>query len=285
MLETTRLLVQSAHAILDAAVEAHAPSKLFAMFSGGHDSLAATAVTARHPAFTAAVHINTGIGIEQTRQFVRDTCERQGWPLIEVGPPETLRDRYENTVGYEDIVMEHGFPGPGQHPFVYQRLKERLIRALAAQERRGKAPLLFATGIRLDESVRRFRNYAESAAEGYFKDGGKVWASPIQDWEKVVCMDVIEDFGLERNEVVDLLHMSGECLCGAFARPDEMQDLETWFPETAAYLHELERRAEAAGRIGCVWGRRPDPVHADQLRLLPILPLCTSCESGAVAQS
>lgn len=278
----TAALVKQAHAIIDAAIEAEKPSQVFAMFSGGHDSLTATAITAEHPRFTAAVHVNTGIGIEATREFVRDTCRRRGWPLIEVGPPETLRDVYENTQTYEDIVLDMGFPGPAQHPMMYNRLKERAIRAFVREHKRDdKDRLLFSTGIRLGESVRRFRNYSEPQAAGFTRDGSRVWASPIQSFTKPECMDVIEHFGLERNAVVDLLHMSGECLCGAFAKPGEIHELEQWFPETAAYLHELEARAEEAGRIGCVWGRRPDAVNRDQMRLIPVLPLCTSCEYHA----
>lgn len=75
------------HSVLDAAVEEHAPSHVFALFSGGHDSLCSTALAAKHSAFTAAVHINTGIGIPETREFVRSTCEERGvfghWWVLE----------------------------------------------------------------------------------------------------------------------------------------------------------------------------------------------------------
>lgn len=64
--------VPNALAVLDEAIETHDPSHVFALFSGGHDSLTATALTAKHPRFTAAVHINTGIGIEETRDFGSD---------------------------------------------------------------------------------------------------------------------------------------------------------------------------------------------------------------------
>lgn len=51
------------------------------LFSGGDDSTV-LAHMLRHSA-THAAHINTGIGIEQTRQFVRDTCAQWRLPLLE----------------------------------------------------------------------------------------------------------------------------------------------------------------------------------------------------------
>lgn len=261
---------------LDAAMREHRPSHVFALFSGGHDSLCATAITAKHPRFTAAVHINTGIGIEETREFVRETCAAQNWPLIELHA-----DRIKQT--YEYIVAKYGFPGPAGHPYMYRRLKERKIERLVREHKQHHTDrIILATGMRAGESVRRMRHADfKEDAPGWSRSGAQVWVNPIGRWSKADVNQFIADEGLPRNRVVDLLHMSGECLCGAFARPGEMQELETWFPDTAAYLHRLEREAEERGIIGCVWGKRPDDVHPDQIRLLPILPLCSSCAALA----
>lgn len=267
-------MISEALATLDAAIEEYAPEYLFALFSGGHDSLAATAMTAKHPRFTAAVHINTGIGIEQTREFVRETCREQGWPLLEYGPPDTLEKRFFWGT-YEDMVLDWGFPGPTQHKIMYSRLKEGPLQQLSADHKPHR--LLFSTGIRWDESVRRMRNYVASGK--FYRIKRWVWANAIAEWSSKDCLDFIEQEGLKKNPVVDLLHMSGECLCGAFARKDEIKELELWFPETAKYIHDLERRVQEVGQVGCVWGRPMDEVNRDQQRLFPILPLCHSCES------
>lgn len=277
---TMEAMVEESLGIIDAAIAAHKPSHVFAMFSGGHDSLTATAITARHPRFAGAVHINTGIGIEETREFVRATCEKHGWPLLEYGPPEALGQK-----SYRELVLEFGFPGPAQHPMMFTRLKERGVRALIRDHKEhDRDRILLSTGIRLQESVRRLRNYSSATTDGqhFARDGAKVWTNPIATWSKPDCYDLIEWLKLDRNPVVDLMHLSGECLCGAFAKPDEIREIETWFPKTAEQIHALEREVEAAGQIGCVWGRRPDNVNADQMRLMPILPLCTSCEAGYV---
>ena len=59
---------------------------------------------------------------------------------------------------------------------------------------------------------------------------------------------------LPSNPVVDLLHMSGECLCGSFARPGELAEISLWYPRAAARIFELERRVLEAGSPPRPWG-------------------------------
>jgi len=137
---------------------------------------------------------------------------------------------------YEEMVLAWGFPGPQQHKVMYTRLKERALRQLA---RDVEGRFVLSTGIRLDESVRRMRNYA--GAGQVYRDPvftRRVWVNPIAHWSKADCHDYMDAEGLARNPVSDLMHKSCECMCGAYARPGEMQELETWFPDTARYLHD-----------------------------------------------
>jgi len=83
----------------------------------------------------------------------------------------------------------------------------------------------------------------------------------------------IEAWRLRRNAVVDKLHRSGECLCGALAREDEIGEIEFWYPEVAARIHALERQCHALGlpsRWGSKWYVPPDPRQG-------WLPLCQDC--------
>jgi 3'-phosphoadenosine 5'-phosphosulfate sulfotransferase (PAPS reductase)/FAD synthetase len=79
--------VEESKRIIEEAVKQFSPIRVYGLFSGGHDSLCATHLVSQTAHFDGAVHINTGIGIEETRQFVRDTCEQMGWPLDERHPP------------------------------------------------------------------------------------------------------------------------------------------------------------------------------------------------------
>ncbi len=253
---------------LDEAVTLHAPSHVFALFSGGHDSLCSTALAAKHPAFTAAVHINTGIGIEETRTFVRDTCADQGWPLIEMHPDAKT---------FYDLVVEKGLgAGPKAHNTNYYWLKQRQVRRLVREHKQHpKDRIGLVTGIRTAESERRMNSVM---AQPVHRIGAQVWVNPILDWRKRDCMDFMEREGLRENEVVVRCHRSGECLCGALAnRANDLPDIELWYPKAAEAIRAYEHLARAHGHIEDVWARRLRNVSRQQLRFDH--PLCIGCEN------
>lgn len=244
----------------------------FALFSGGHDSLASTALAAKEPDFTSAVHINTGIGIEETRQFVRDTCQRQGWPLIEMFPDAKT---------YEQLILEKGFPGgPKSHNAMYYWLKQRQVRRLVREHKTGGrfGRVYLVTGIRRDESVRRM---GAGIAVPVRRTGAQVWVNPILDWTGKQVSDFIDSEGLQRNPVVDILHRSGECLCGALAHKAEIQMIDMFFPAAGARIHELERQAAAKG-LPCVWAARS---KRTMNQILGNLELCNSCQLDYLEQA
>ena len=255
------------HRIIDVAVRWHKPVKLYAMFSGGHDSLCAAHVASQHDQFAGCVHVNTGIGIEQTREFVRDVCKDFGWPLLEY---RALEDEGQS---YKELVLEYGFPGPFHHRKMYNRLKERCIRRMTREAKSQRSDrVMCVTGVRREESRRRM-----GTVQTINREGARVWVAPLVDWTGQTKNEYMELHQLPRNEVVDLLHMSGECLCGAFAHPGELGEIEVWFPETAAKIRALEKEVAANGRP-CKWGEAPreEPfIDPDQ----PSLPLCVACEN------
>lgn len=228
--------------ILDRAVREHAPVAMYGMLSGGHDSVCANHIASRHPSFTRSVHINTTIGIRETRLYARERALQFGWSLIEMRPP----------VSYREIILEHGFPGPGGHSHMYRRLKERPIRQLVRETKtRWKDRVGLVTGVRSDESVRRMGN-----VEPIAREGAKLWVAPIINWTDEDKLAYMEHCGIPRNPVVDTICMSGECLCGAFAKKEELVELEVSFPEVAAGIHALQDEALLEG-VHAKWGTRP----------------------------
>jgi 3'-phosphoadenosine 5'-phosphosulfate sulfotransferase (PAPS reductase)/FAD synthetase len=274
-----------ANAILHDVIGRHDPSHVFALFSGGHDSLCSTHLASRHPRFTAVVHVNTEIGIERTRVFVRETCREFGWPLLEYRPPgPPFRDREgrpwgrEGQTAYEALVERFGFPGPRWHGVMYRRLKERCLRQLQRDHREGNRPVVLVSGVRRQESRRRMGHMTRETIEGR-----RVWCAPIIEWDDHDKTAYREAHGLPTNEVAKRLCMSGECLCGAFARPGELAEVEAVDPPTARYIRSLELLVSGAGVKRCRWGEKPAPAgkkrkpRADQ----PWLPLCHGCEARA----
>ncbi len=214
-----------------------------ALFSGGNDST--TLLHLFKDSIDYAVHINTGIGIEQTREYVRDTCKKWKIPLIEQSPP----------IGstYEELVIDQGFPGPAMHYKMYQRLKERgldKVRSLLVENPR-KERVVFLAGRRREESKRRM------LAPEQGRKGSTVWISPLVNWTKLDLNEYRRrNPGIPRNEVSDNIHMSGECLCGAFAKPGELDEIGFWYPEMKTYINNLESRVFRAGHSieKCKWG-------------------------------
>jgi 3'-phosphoadenosine 5'-phosphosulfate sulfotransferase (PAPS reductase)/FAD synthetase len=241
------------------------------LFSGGKDSTTFMHLLKDH--FDYAVHVNTGIGVEETRQFVRDTCELWGLTLIEKSPPPGST--------YEEQIEEFGFPGPAAHGRMYINLKERALRLVRKDlvSNGRKQRVLFVNGVRHFESTRRMRN-----TQMHYREGSVVWLAPIAWWPDRCLAEYRERFDVPRNEVSDHLHMSGECLCGAYAKEGEFDQLAFFYPATAERIRSLERRLEAQGNPACRWGRPPPKgfsrMSAIDSEPATIGPLCQKCEIG-----
>lgn len=108
--------------------------------------------------------------------------------------------------------------------------------------------VIFLAGRRAAESDRRSSRFLAGELRAIERRGSVIWVSPIVNWTKLDLNAYRRRFpDVPRNEVSDLLHMSGECLCGCFGHPEELEEIRLWFPEVAAYLDDLQRRvAEAA---------------------------------------
>jgi len=197
---------------------------------------------------------------------VRETCAEQGWPLIEMHPDGKT---------YRDLVIEKGMPeGPKSHNTMYYWLKQRQVRRLVAEHKRDWNDRIgLVTGIRTAESERRMTAVMSVPVHRF---GAQVWINPILDWAKTQCNEYMEAASLKRNPVVDLLHRSGECLCGAMAKPSELPDIVSWFPEAGKEIRSYEQLARDHGHLEDRWAGPRLRVSRDQMRF--DLPLCSSCE-------
>jgi len=258
----------SALEVLNKAASGHGVTKVFGLFSGGHDSLVSTYIASLHPKFAGVIHCNTGIGIPATREFVRETCQREGWPLYEYH----ARQRNGMPI-YDDMCLRLGMPGgPMAHSSQYHVLKEEGLERAVKEHREGDAPVALVTGIRKSESQRRMKS-AIAVPSRLEAKMHRLWIVPILDWTARDVNSFIAEVELPRNLVVDLLHRSGECLCGALARPDELKEIALWYPGIAARIHRLEKACYEK-RLPHQWGEkkvvRPPEEQME-------LPMCSSC--------
>jgi hypothetical protein len=89
-------------------------------------------------------------------------------------------------------------------------------------------------------------------------------------------------FDLPRSDVAALLHRSGECNCGAFAKAEEERALMgTFWPQGwAERIEALEAEAQARGIRWCRWGGYDlDGNQAAGSATAPAGLLCSNCRT------
>lgn len=239
----------------------------FALFSGGNDSLVSTYEVMENGKGECVIHIDTGIGIEETRKYVKNVCDKYNWPLQII----------ESPTDYEEFIKRYGFPKPGNHNYVYRYLKEHALSEFAS--RCTNMPY-FYTGVRKTESERRKMNVSEEYGNKWF------WKTPIADYDKEDLEKYKENHNLPTNPVTEIMDMSGECLCGAyFDRISTLEKLAEHYPCVYQRLKELEELAhnEHGNTPYSYWGSEGLVSENEKMPCLENIDssdmvLCSDCE-------
>lgn len=229
----------------------------FILFSGGNDSLVLLHWAIRNIEFDAVVHLDTGIGVPESQQFVRETCKAWGVKLLIYSAKEnTKADGTLDPMVYDDLVLEHGFPGPSAHFIMFSKLKQRSLERLK-RDYAPRSEIVYITGVRQDESARR----KISVKGEYDKRGRTIWRNPLWDWTNESMDSYRRENELPTNPVSAKLGLSGECLCGAYAKPGELDRIAKHYPEVAQRIKALERRfTEQCALVGMPsWGWEGKP--------------------------
>jgi 3'-phosphoadenosine 5'-phosphosulfate sulfotransferase (PAPS reductase)/FAD synthetase len=289
----------------------HEPVASWCLFSGGNDSTVLAHRCREH--YDGLAWIDTGTAVPGVETFVREYAAWIDKPLRILSAGDAYRtmvlgdlvwwarfiaahDR-EPTLTIEQLIardtarfgrasgdelgqVPHGFPGPGAHGRAYNRLKERQIMALLRESKEGhsrRARVLFLSGIRRSESRRRSKREAINRLPGK----SAVFVNPLIDWTGQDMRGYRREHDLPESPASALLHRSGECNCGAFAKADEERAmLQALYPDFFAGIEKLEAEAEAAGVRWCHWGgfdlygNRAGEVSRERPGLL-----CESCEA------
>jgi len=287
--------------IFDLAINLHRPDYVVALVSGGDDSMAMYNVARKIGYIDWVVHVDTTTGIKDVTSFVEDNIT------------EDLMVVKTNEATYEEIVLENGFPGPGQHSTMYIRLKERALRVAqrilqhkdsfcrvdGSTAHKKKTPLLFhsdypesealvvkkpqrkimyLTGARRDESVRRMGNVVDIQ-----KEGNQIWVNLISDWTKQNCYDFRISENYKQSPTAAILGRSGECNCGAYGSPQELIEMKYFFP-TDPNIKMIERvQKELRGKKHkyCNYGHggvNKELTTSQENKI--ISKLCSTCENN-----
>lgn len=252
-------------------------------FSGGKDSMVVAHLASFLPEFEGVAHVrtHTGPASEQHSNHVSDLAAQFGWHMIERSPTELL----------PSLVAQFGFPGPAAHTWMFIKLKERGFRKISPAARPQKGRLVFAMGIRADESAKREAN----ATEVTQMTKTEWWVNPILSWSDADVWEYISAFGLK----VSAPHHSLDCWCGAYATPEEIEMVAIEHPEQYEYLRLMEDIAKAGHSVQalevkyghrktafseqfCTWGHglnAGDVRAGAQAKAM----LCSHCKPGALS--
>lgn len=207
----------------------------YALVSGGKDSLSTAQVLHDAGKLVACVSFDTGVSTPDWKEFVIKTCEERGWPL----------EFYKTDESFEDLVDKYGFPGPGKHGMFMNFLKGRCVRKFKKVHPDG----VLASGTRLSESERRFINTKPIS----------VWENvpiltPIYDWTTEKTWEFFNKHGFVRAPAYSMLTVSGDCLCGSFARQGESAALRLAYPCVAKRFDALSEAVATKHPDRCKWG-------------------------------
>lgn len=206
------------------------------LVSGGKDSLTTAQVAHEAGKLRKCVALETGLSTPDWKPFVIKTCQERGWPL----------EFYStDPQAFDDFVLRYGFPGPSKHSWVMRVLKGRAIRAY----RRSNPDGVLASGVRADESVKR----AASTKPVGMWEGVPILA-PIFDWTTDETWAFFRDRGFERAPGYSTLQISGDCLCGAYAREGEPEAIQFHYPEVWQRFQALGEAIKDKHPTRCTWG-------------------------------
>ena len=266
--------IEMGREIINQAIAQYNPYAIVMMFSGGDDSLTAYYLSRylNIPA-THFLHGVTNTGIAETTDFARMTGGQSGLKYIEANARNA----------FDDYVLRKGFFGIGHmaHESAYHVLKsEHFKKTLSKHIRQGVEgrKIILLTGARKEES----QNRKMMLAQPIRPDGPNIWVSFIQDWTKLDCLEFLD--GRKRNPVTEILHRSGECLCGTMQSLETRKEVSFWFPYWGKRIDDLEK--ETCKRGFCWgWGQDlPPTVKAQKAREKAIkngqlewLPMCQNC--------
>jgi phosphoadenosine phosphosulfate reductase len=248
------------NAIINETIEKYKVNRFVVLFSGGKDSL----TVAHYMHFKLGLPIEllyckTGIGVKENLEYVESTAKKYGWKLtvIDTLPHET----------YEIFVKRFGFPYGGVHNAVMGFLKYHPMRKWYREEKKRTGDIIgFCSGRRRNESARRKRMKSNTAVQ--FTDR-MVFVAPIHDWTTDQVWNYVKEERLEVCPVYDTLHMSGDCLCGAYGTADEYRMLEIFHPETFVKIRSLENKYDGK------WGGNIKHLDKYQTKLEDLV--CNEC--------
>lgn len=208
----------------------------WALFSGGKDSMATAYYLAETERLEGLVFLETGIGTHDLLPHVKRIAEEFDWSL----------EVYRTPYSYEDLVLKYGFPHTKRgHQWFMSYLKGRGVR----QFKKAHPQSILASGVRkLESQTRGF------TAKEWGEWEGVTTYAPILDWPTEKVWEYVRANDLPISPAYQALHISGDCLCGAFADKDELRMMEAFYPQECQRIVDLQTKRAEVASTRCKWG-------------------------------
>ena len=258
-------MIEQAKLILEEAKQKYGVTEFMAGFSGGKDSVTALDIVHKLGKLYGVIYCDTGIGVQENKDFVINYCEKRKLELVIVKPKvgET----------YDDFVLKFGFPHEGKHNAIMGYLKSHPLRDYSYKHN----GIGIISGVRKFESKRRGRT-----AKIFSKDGALLWISPIIEWKTNQVWDYVRKNNLPLSPIYKTLHLSGDCLCGAFSHFREAEMICQFYPELRNRIITLEKKLSCKKYCKkfhvCKWGNQSSMEGA--LNQSKINYACADCQIG-----
>jgi len=221
--------------IMDGAIEKYELDSLYVLLSGGKDSVCVADFIAKNypKQFKGVVFTNTGLGSQETRQFVIRYCKEKNWPLHMTWANKE-HDRFIN------VIQKYGFAGPGNHGMWMGFLKYHTWYYFLKNKLNSGEKAAYISGVRKKESVQRekIKKYSKTPVD---VDGRSIFIKPFLYKNGTQLWEYFNEHDMKKSPVYEWLNKSGECYCGAHASDFELKLLELYDPLAFETIKHYER--------------------------------------------
>lgn len=225
LLEDARLVIEEARA--------EGAEEFYALVSGGKDSLATASVAFDLGVLDGIIYIDTTIRVPDSLEHVKQVAFERGWPEVTVLTTKKT---------FESFVLKYGFPRPSSHTWAFNSLKWYPLWEFRRDTK--DRNICFLSGVRRLESRRRMGHVTRFYREPKKRGDRMMWAAPIINWSTPEVLSYLVDKGIVISPAYKKIGISGDCLCGAYARAGEAELIAKHYPEVAEQIRLLEEKAK-----------------------------------------
>lgn len=266
-------------------------TKVYGLCSGGKDSMSACAVAHKIRPLDGIILVDTTIvarnGDDKPSYIAaRKFAEQIGVPFICIKPKDDLKKGYEEVpcIGkygmgktYENYCKKYGFPHAGQHDTAMRWLKKKALVGFVMSQTKSGERIALISGVRENESSRREVN---SQIIGIDDDTPRIiWIAPIYHWTTKQAYAYVKENNYTLSESYTMLHISGDCLCGAFAKKEESHLISMFYPDTGKQIVEIEKVAGTNHGGLKHWGNGDSMCAAQKQKRLQSFACGGDCEA------